>query len=106
MSPDLFQKISAIKSCIRDGKGVAVTTTQTNTSRSHGMDALRGIAVLLVILQHSNGIPRTYADINVAEFLDYSTGFLAPYRMPMLLLLSGLLLIPSVRKPLPTYYGG
>lgn len=70
------------------------------------MDALRGIAVLLVILQHSNGIPRTYSGITGAEVLDYSTGFLAPFRMPMLLLLSGLLLVPSVRKPLKQYYDG
>lgn len=75
-------------------------------SRMYWMDALRGLAVLLVILQHSTSYPmQRGTDLGLA-FVDVSADILAPYRMPLLLLLSGMLLGPSVRKPLKGYYEG
>lgn len=70
------------------------------------MDAFRGAAILLVILQHSTGIPRTRGVSLKIGIIESLTGVLAPYRMPLLLLLSGLLLGPSLNKPLGTYFSG
>lgn len=74
--------------------------------RMYWMDALRGLAVLLVVLQHSTSFPRQRGtDLGLA-FIDVSADVLAPYRMPLLLMLSGMLMGPSVRKPLGRYFDG
>lgn len=75
-------------------------------SRLYWMDALRGLAVFLVVLQHSTSFPRQRGTDLGLGFIDVSADILAPYRMPLLLLLSGMLLGPSVRKPLIGYYEG
>lgn len=65
------------------------------------MDFLRGIAVLLVVLMHANehsGAPIGWW----AEANDY----LAPFRMPLLMFLSGVLVDRSLAKPLPAYIWG
>lgn len=76
------------------------------TSRMYWMDALRGLAVLLVVLQHSTSYPKQKGTDLGLGFIDVSADILAPYRMPLLLLLSGMLLGPSVRKSLGGYYEG
>lgn len=75
-------------------------------TRFHWMDALRGLAILLVILQHSTGVARVRGVELEIPFIELTTGLLAPYRMPLLLILSGLLLLPSLEKPLPAFMGG
>lgn len=70
--------------------------------RQHWMDALRGTAVLLIVLWHSFSMPYGDPPAGVAWVMD----FLSVYRVPMLLLLSGLLLDQSVAKPIGTYVTG
>lgn len=68
------------------------------------MDQLRGIAILLVVLFHAATI------VSVLEPLPdvVGTGLaaLAPFRMPLLIFLSGMLLDRSLRKPAGAYFGG
>lgn len=61
--------------------------------RRHWMDALRGGAVLLVVFWHAFAMPYDNAPTAIAWVMN----FLAVYRVPLLLLLSGLLLDRSLR---------
>lgn len=69
------------------------------------MDALRGIAVLLVIIQHSVTVP-AYDGFPSSSELGQINDALAPYRIPLLLALSGMLLHRSLAKGLWTYSEG
>ncbi|MGR0319684.1 acyltransferase family protein [Agromyces sp. ZXT2-3] len=71
-------------------------------TRQHWMDALRGAAVLLVALWHAFEIP----DVAMPTGVEWVFNFLAVYRVPMLMFLSGLLLDHSLRKPTTVYVGG
>ncbi|MEL4320443.1 acyltransferase [Leifsonia sp. YIM 134122] len=70
------------------------------------MDSLRGGAILLVILWHSSGILVRFGYGHAPDWLIGFNEFFAPYRMPTLMFLSGMLLPASLRKPLPTYFSG
>jgi len=65
------------------------------------MDFLRGIAVLLVVVlhaaSHGGAETETWSEIN---------RHLTPFRMPLLMFLSGMLLHRSLAKPLPIYLWG
>lgn len=69
------------------------------------MDQLRGIAVLLVVIFHAGEAPMALGwegSTRVAEF-----GIaLRPFRIPLLMVLSGLVLGRSLAKPLGTYVLG
>ena len=69
------------------------------------MDRLRGIAVLLVIAWHAFSIP-TFFGVAMPSAVQILNDALSTYRIPALLVLSGLLLGRSLAKPLPTYYLG
>jgi fucose 4-O-acetylase-like acetyltransferase len=72
--------------------------------RMRWMDVLRGAAILLVMLSHST---RVLADVLAeAPVMDVVDAFFEPYRMPMLMFLSGMLLPVALAKPLPAYYLG
>ena len=71
----------------------------------HWMDLLRGAAVLLVITWHATTLPGRY-DIDVPQVAGMVNQALAPYRQPMLLVLSGMLLSRSMAKPLPAFFSG
>lgn len=69
------------------------------------MDQLRGLAILLVVAFHGRTVlARFTSDVpaGLAEF----TAFFAPFRMPLLIFLSGMLLGRSLGKPSRTYFLG
>ncbi|WP_408610937.1 acyltransferase family protein [Brevibacterium yomogidense] len=68
------------------------------------MDELRGLAVLLVILHHIFGIPVVLGG-GAPPWVDFMR-VLEPFRMPLLLVLSGMLLPRSLAKPSRLYYWG
>ncbi len=71
------------------------------------MDAVRGIAVALVVFHHAINIPRVIYGIEIVNpTWDALIAFVSPFRMPLLLAISGLLLTPAVHKPLLRYTDG
>lgn len=69
------------------------------------MDRLRGVAVLLIIIMHAVTIPALHG-ATIVPAAELVSNFLQPYRIPALLLLSGMLLPKSVAKPMGQYYWG
>lgn len=70
------------------------------------MDALRGVAVLLVILTHTGTMPRGLDAEFTSPTLLAVTGAFHTLRMPLLVFLSGVLLPRSLSKPLGVYARG
>lgn len=73
-------------------------------ARMHWMDMLRGIAVLLVVILHGADIP--YLNGNGVEQWAEVNRYLEPFRMPLLMFLSGMLMPRSLAKTLPVYLWG
>ncbi len=73
--------------------------------RIHWMDSVRGTAILLLLLWHASAVPEMYG-AEMPEAIRAVNAFFLPFRMPTLMLLSGMLLAKSLSKPLPTYYAG
>lgn len=74
-------------------------------ARHQWMDFTRGIAILMVILHHAEGQIRG----NLGEYpgvLVVLNDIAAPYRMPLLMMLSGFLLSKSLKKPKLEYVRG
>ena len=69
------------------------------------MDAVRGTAIILLLLYHCTAIPLTLG-MPMPTVLRWFSTFFMPYRMPTLMVLSGMLLARSLRKPLPDYFAG
>lgn len=69
------------------------------------MDFLRGTAVLLVMVNHAIGMAHI-AGYEIPEWLMSPTRSVEPFRLPMLLFVSGLLLPRALTKPLGTYVRG
>jgi len=69
------------------------------------MDLLRGLAILLVILHHSTQIT-AYRIGDVPEVFTFLSSLFAPFRMPMLMFLSGLLVAGSLHAPAGKYVWG
>ncbi|WP_158583135.1 acyltransferase family protein [Nesterenkonia natronophila] len=65
------------------------------------MDFLRGLAVVLVVVLHA----AQHGGATV-HWWDEANRFLAPFRMPLLMFLSGILLARSLLKPLTLYLWG
>lgn len=78
---------------------------RTTSSRAVWMDIIRGLAMLLVILGHSVEFPALYGYVLSHPLTSVGIPF-RPFRMPALLVLSGLLLTKSLAKGLPRYYAG
>ncbi len=68
------------------------------------MDALRGGAILLLLLQHATEYAREVSEVPL--WLTMLSQAAQPFRMPVLMLLSGMLLERSLAKPLGDYYRG
>ena len=73
--------------------------------RLEWMDQLRGTAILLVMVWHAPAIPALFG-ARMSPGVQAANMFFLPFRMPTLMVLSGMLLPASLRKPLPTYYLG
>ena len=71
--------------------------------RLEWMDAMRGTAILLLLVWHASSIPVLFG-VPMPEAIRLANSFFRPFRMPALMLLSGMLLSRSLAKPLPTYY--
>jgi fucose 4-O-acetylase-like acetyltransferase len=69
------------------------------------MDLLRGSGILLVMLLHSTTILDRF-DIVRAEWVREMNDSFAPFRIPLLVFLSGLLLSASIAKPTEVYFSG
>lgn len=69
------------------------------------MDALRGSMILLVIVFHAASRVQRY-DPDALEYVGYFNLFWEPFRMPVLVLLSGMLLSRSLSKPRGQYLIG
>ena len=78
----------------------------TAKPRVYWMDAVRGLAVLLVVLTHSYTMPQVLGAEFQSKTLAGIVQFFHSFRMPILLFLSGVLLERSVAKPLGVYYRG
>ena len=75
------------------------------SQRLHWMDALRGGAILLVVVFHATSLLR-FAGLASPEALAIFNTALAPFRMPMLMFLSGMLLSQSIAKGWRRYFDG
>lgn len=73
--------------------------------RMHWMDLCRGVAVLLVVLWHAYSVGRGLG-IDLPGEAELVNRALSPYRLPLLLLISGMLLPRSLAKPLGQYVAG
>jgi fucose 4-O-acetylase-like acetyltransferase len=73
--------------------------------RHHWMDALRGFAVVLIIVYHAG---RAVQDVggDAPAVAMISNDLFAPFRMPLLVFLSGMLLPASLRKPAKQFLWG
>ncbi|WP_456269466.1 acyltransferase [Kushneria sp. AK178] len=69
------------------------------------MDALRGLAITMVVYLHSADSMSLKFDELAPIFTDIN-GYFSPFRMPALMLLSGLLVAGSMRKGAGRYFQG
>ncbi|MDN3495796.1 acyltransferase [Planococcus sp. APC 4015] len=75
-------------------------------ARMRWMDVLRGAAIGLVILAHSAYILDRFELGDTPGWLISINELFAPFRMPTLMVLSGMLVTAGLRKPLGTYFAG
>ncbi|MCW2815772.1 MAG: hypothetical protein JWN84_3227 [Nocardioides sp.] len=76
----------------------ATSTVAVGTRvRLDWMDAARGLAIVLVLFGHSIGVPINQG-LESPDVLSWVRGFFQPFRMPLLLFLSGLLLVRALEK--------
>ncbi|MGK9148876.1 acyltransferase [Plantibacter flavus] len=67
------------------------------------IDALRGFAMVLLLLLHAIGAPEFKVGVPAPEWLDPLNVFFAPFRMPTLMFVSGMVLAHSLSKPPGVY---
>ncbi len=75
-----------------------------SSTRIGWLDSLRGVAIILVVVLHAGEALRVA--IGPLPGIDQFNLFLEPFRMPVLMFLSGILLPQSVAKPGPEYFAG
>ncbi len=83
--------------------GEAAISTLTNT-RIRWLDSCRGVAILLVVLLHAGEALRI--TVGPTPGVDQFNLFLEPFRMPVLMFLSGVLLPQSMAKSGRKYFVG
>lgn len=69
------------------------------------IDQLRGTAIVLVVLLHGSEALR-YFSTGLPEPINDFNQFFQPYRMPVLMFLSGIFLRASIRKGAPRFFAG
>lgn len=84
---------------------VATATAAPTRTRMVWMDALRGIAIVLIVLLHATEIQRSTGDDVHGVFMRFNA-FMEPFRIPLLMVLSGMLLGGSLRKGTARYLTG
>ncbi|WP_160133151.1 acyltransferase [Microbacterium sp. SLBN-146] len=62
------------------------------------MDTLRGVAILLIVVLHAIALPALLSGVPSPRVFDYLNAAVTPYRMPMLMALSGMLLSRALKK--------
>lgn len=77
----------------------------TGADRSAWMDAIRGLAVVLVVAYHGKTVLGRFVP-DVPDALGLTQELFAPFRMPLLVFLSGMLLTRSLAKPAPAFAAG
>lgn len=88
------------------GNGADISRALDRHDRRIGwMDLLRGSSIILVILLHSTEIVAARVG-DVPAFFEFLSNFFAPFRMPMLMFLSGLLVAGSLHAPVGKYVWG
>lgn len=80
-------------------------TTRRDESRKTWMDLLRGLAVLLIVAYHASVLPGSYG-LSVPAVVNEVNVALSPFRIPTLLVLSGLLLPRSLARRPGRYFTG
>ena len=70
------------------------------------MDFVRGICILLVIFVHATVATSDWGKLTVLNGITYFNEFLDPFRMPLLMFLSGMLLHKSLGKSTSNYIWG
>jgi len=70
------------------------------------MDTLRGCAIILVILQHATALAAMLSGVGAPTGIAVINAAALPYRMPLLMMLSGMLLGHSLAKPQIPYFMG
>lgn len=80
-------------------------TTPPARPRLLWMDFLRGLAIALVMVTHAVTMAQQ-ASLDVPAWLDVPATALQPFRLPMLLIISGMFLPRALSKPLGTYVTG
>jgi uncharacterized membrane protein YcfT len=76
----------------------------TGSTRIGWLDSLRGVAILLVVVLHAGEALRMA--VGPTPAVDQFNLFFEPFRMPVLMFLSGVLLPQSVAKPGQEYFAG
>lgn len=69
------------------------------------MDALRGIAIVLIVALHATAIAQS-SGLPISRAILIFNGFMEPFRIPLLMTLSGMLLGGSLRKGTGRYLQG
>lgn len=70
--------------------------------RMRWMDAARGLCIILIIMLHSSSIIQDFG-IHVPYMIKEFNNIFLPYRMPVLMFLSGMLLHKSLKKDVVSY---
>ncbi len=69
------------------------------------MDELRGLAIVLVVLFHAQTVDERFVP-EMPDAVWTTMALFAPFRMPLLMFLSGMLLARSLSKPTPVFFAG
>lgn len=83
-----------------------MTAAATRPGRMIWMDVVRGVCIVLVVVFHANSAIVEHTAVAVDQTLNIFNTFFGPYRMPVLMFLSGMLLHQSLKKPGGVYFYG